>query len=193
MDKKKSNVKEKILQFIDNQEFTKQHFFSSVGLNYGNFTGPSKNASLSSEALGQIISKYPQLNPEWLLTGKGEMLREPPAEPHKDADLQTTKCVIGNTPVVREPDIASLPKTKDQQAIINEYADALLEEKREKTELLDKLRNLQDETNRAERGRADAEQRVAEAEQRVAEAERGRAEAYKLLAEERGKKKGKSR
>ena len=33
------------------------------------------NSNLGSNNLAKIVSEFPEINPEWLLTGKGEMLR----------------------------------------------------------------------------------------------------------------------
>lgn len=70
-----SNIKERVLQFADCHEGNKQTFFRKVGLNYGNFTGKSKESDLNSSSLEQILTAYPELNPIWLITGKQEMLK----------------------------------------------------------------------------------------------------------------------
>lgn len=70
-----SNIKERVLLFADNQEGNKQSFFRKVGLNYGNFTGKSKETDLSSSSIEQILTTYPEINPTWLLTGKQEMFK----------------------------------------------------------------------------------------------------------------------
>ncbi|MCT7903708.1 MAG: hypothetical protein N4435_00675 [Candidatus Ornithobacterium hominis] len=54
-------------------ENSKQDFFRKTGLNYSNFTGKSKDSDLSSKSVAEIITMYPEINPTWLLTGKGEM------------------------------------------------------------------------------------------------------------------------
>lgn len=71
-----SNIKERILQITDYNKITKEKFFSELGMSYSSFKGKAKNKSLNSDALATIVSKYPEINPSWLLTGKGEMLHE---------------------------------------------------------------------------------------------------------------------
>ncbi|MXV38965.1 peptidase S24 [Flavobacteriaceae bacterium Ap0902] len=44
-------------------------------MSYGNFKGKSKNTPLNSNAIEDILTMCPDINPEWLLTGNGEMLK----------------------------------------------------------------------------------------------------------------------
>ena len=44
-------------------------------MSYGNFKGKSKMTPINSNALEDIITNYPEVNVEWLLTGKGNMLK----------------------------------------------------------------------------------------------------------------------
>ncbi|MDY3522013.1 hypothetical protein PG614_10265 [Riemerella anatipestifer] len=71
-----TNIKERILYYTDIKGFTKEKFFEELGVTYGNFKGKAKEKALSSDILAKIVSKYPEINPEWLLTGRGEMLKE---------------------------------------------------------------------------------------------------------------------
>lgn len=85
-----TNIKERVLYFTDYKGFAKEKFFEELGVTYGNFKGKAKEKALSSDVLAKIVSKYPELNPEWLLTGEGEMLKSD-----------------NNTPAVAEPQIPS--------------------------------------------------------------------------------------
>ena len=70
-----TNIKERVLYFTDYKGFAKEKFFEELGVTYRNFKGKAKEKALSSDVLAKIVSKYPELNPEWLLTGEGEMLK----------------------------------------------------------------------------------------------------------------------
>jgi hypothetical protein len=83
-----TNAKERILYFIESQQINKEYFFEKVGLSYSNFKGIQKKSGLNTDAIVKILSIYPELNVEWLITGNGEMLKgyseknkieEPPA------------------------------------------------------------------------------------------------------------------
>lgn len=65
--------KNRVLIFIEYLKLPKSTTIKSIGLNYSNFTGKSKNSSLCSSALVKLLKAFPNLNLDWLLTGKGEM------------------------------------------------------------------------------------------------------------------------
>lgn len=69
------NIKDRVLYLAENKEISKQDFFRKTGLKYSNFTGKSKESDLTSKSVAEILLKYPDVSPEWLLTGNGEMLR----------------------------------------------------------------------------------------------------------------------
>lgn len=69
-------VKERILHFIENQHLTKESFFKEVGVTSANFRGVNLKSALSTDVVVRILSIYPDLSAEWLLTGNGEMLKE---------------------------------------------------------------------------------------------------------------------
>jgi len=66
-------MKERILQFIDYKNLSKNKFYKETGLANGIL---DKNSGLSAESIEKIYSKYPEINLHWLLTGEGEMLRK---------------------------------------------------------------------------------------------------------------------
>lgn len=76
MDKKISYIKERILEIADYKRISKEKFIENFGMTYGNFKGKQKLTSLNSDFLDKILSEIPEINAEWLLTGKGEMLKE---------------------------------------------------------------------------------------------------------------------
>ena len=74
MNNKLLTIKERILYLAENVEVNKQEFFKKIDITYGNFTGSNKNRPVNSDAINNILVNYPQTNPWWLITGKGEML-----------------------------------------------------------------------------------------------------------------------
>jgi len=73
---KKRTTKERILQFIDYEGISKQSFYKNAGLKRGILDADKLDSSISDIYLTRIIANYPKLNIEWLLTGKGSMLRD---------------------------------------------------------------------------------------------------------------------
>ena len=75
-EKSASTIKERVVRFVESQHIKKAHFFSTIGMTYAAFKGDMLYRGLNSTAIGEMITKYPQVNPDWLLTGKGNMLRD---------------------------------------------------------------------------------------------------------------------
>lgn len=76
MSKNLLNIKDRILYFAENKEVSKQEFFRKTGLKYSNFTGKSKESDLNSKSVAEILLIYPEINPLWLISGNGDMLKE---------------------------------------------------------------------------------------------------------------------
>ncbi|WP_163401187.1 S24 family peptidase [Flavobacterium fluviatile] len=68
-----STQKERILQFIENKGISKNKFYIQTGISNGIL---DKKSGLSMETVEKFYSTYSEINPEWLLTGKGSMLKE---------------------------------------------------------------------------------------------------------------------
>lgn len=66
-------MKERILQFIEYKRLSKNKFYKKTGLSNGIL---DKQGGISSDSLEKIYYVYPEINLDWLLTGKGEMLKK---------------------------------------------------------------------------------------------------------------------
>ncbi len=71
-----TNIKERILHISDLKGIKKEDFFKDLGFSYANFKGIQKKSALGSDSIDIILSKYPDIDANWLLTGKGEMLKD---------------------------------------------------------------------------------------------------------------------
>jgi phage repressor protein C with HTH and peptisase S24 domain len=70
-----SNIKERILTIPEKKGISKEYFFSQIGMTYGNFKGKSKNTPINSNAIVDILSIYPDISIDWLVTGSGSMIK----------------------------------------------------------------------------------------------------------------------
>lgn len=68
-------IKERIIQVIEIKGIAKEKFFEKIGVTSANFRGKAKKTPLNSTAIENVLSEIPELNPEWLLTGKGTMFK----------------------------------------------------------------------------------------------------------------------
>lgn len=68
------NVQNRIKEFIKHKKLTITAFEVSIGVSNGYINSMRK--SFSNDKFNFIVEIYSDINPEWLLTGKGEMLRE---------------------------------------------------------------------------------------------------------------------
>lgn len=60
------------MQYLEYKAITKYKFYQKTGISNGFL---DKKGAIGSDKCEIIISYFPDLNPEWLLTGKGEMLK----------------------------------------------------------------------------------------------------------------------
>lgn len=69
-----NGVKDRIKLFIKKLGVTIQDFEKSISVSNGYVNSISK--SIGIDKIGLILEKYPNLNIEWVLIGKGEMIKE---------------------------------------------------------------------------------------------------------------------
>ncbi len=69
------NTKERIIQFIDSKGISKSDFLIKTNIKRGFLDKDKMGVSVSDHFLAKIIGAFPELNIEWLITGKGEMIK----------------------------------------------------------------------------------------------------------------------
>ena len=68
-------IVDRIKLFIEHKNISLRRFDESIGMSKGYMSRQIKtNASVGGDVLARIIDAYPELNPVWLLQGKGDML-----------------------------------------------------------------------------------------------------------------------
>lgn len=68
-------IKQRLLLFAETQGIPKGEFYEKISVPQSNFGGKSMKSSLASSKITEILTQYPDLNSDWLLLGRGEMLR----------------------------------------------------------------------------------------------------------------------
>ena len=72
MENKFTSIKNRVVEIAENQDISKEDFFSSIGMTSANFRGKAKETPLNSNAIVNIITKYPSTDLYWLLTGRSK-------------------------------------------------------------------------------------------------------------------------
>lgn len=75
MEENFNQIKLRIVQFTDSQQISIRKFCEKISVNPSNFGTSNMKSSLSSDILSRILITYPILSPDWVLLGRGEMLR----------------------------------------------------------------------------------------------------------------------
>lgn len=66
-------ITERIIKYLDTKGITKYKFCKDLGFSNGFL---DKSREITTDKYANILVYFPELNPEWLLTGKGNMLRD---------------------------------------------------------------------------------------------------------------------
>jgi hypothetical protein len=77
---KKFMIKERLKQLAEYKEISIRNFEQYCELKRGNISNMGENTEIGSDKLAKIIDKIPEINPKWLLTGRGSMLNKTESE-----------------------------------------------------------------------------------------------------------------
>lgn len=88
------NTVKRIKSFIDYKGISVRKFEETVGFSNGSFASQyRKNKTIGVDKVENILHLFPEINPEWLLTGKGEMLKTDHENNEKTAVVPLTDSV----------------------------------------------------------------------------------------------------
>lgn len=69
-----SPIKQRILEFASTLGISKRDFYANIGVSRGTL---ESKTGITEDVVAKFIAKYPEVSPEWLLTGKGDTLKQP--------------------------------------------------------------------------------------------------------------------
>lgn len=79
------NIKDRLLKYIEYKEISKLDFTKKANLVQGFF---NKGQGFNVIYLKNILNAFPDLNLEWLITGKGEMIKKSSPEVEQIKEMQ---------------------------------------------------------------------------------------------------------
>ena len=132
------NERERIERLIETMKLSARQFAEQIHVQPGtisNMMSGRNNPSL--DVMKRILQRYPTLNPEWLIVGKGEMWRTPPGKeaglfdelpPMVEQAVPTAERSFGGLPLRKEePQVIAAPQ-KHIRNIVVYYTDGTYEE-----------------------------------------------------------------
>lgn len=69
------NTKQRLLQYLAAQNISVYTFSKALGFSSSNFCGAALKSELSGAQLSKILTYYDDLNADWLICGRGNMLK----------------------------------------------------------------------------------------------------------------------
>jgi hypothetical protein len=70
------NTKVRILQYLEYKGISKPQFYTDIDIKRGLLDSDKMNATVTDIVVAKILVKYRDIDPSWLLTGEGTMLRD---------------------------------------------------------------------------------------------------------------------
>lgn len=72
-----SPIKQRILSFAGTLGISKRDFYTKIGVSRGTL---ESKTGITEDVITKFFATYPEINIEWLMTGRGEMLADKPAQ-----------------------------------------------------------------------------------------------------------------
>lgn len=141
-----ATTRERIRYFVENQQIKPQDFFNKTGLKRGYLDTSHSESAVKDTVIAKILENYQQINPVWLLTGKGEMLSSAttlnePGEAYKKEGSHLKGILFEDQTVIERKlnlilkkiddlnelnkDVAEIKKTVERLAVIDEINDEI--------------------------------------------------------------------
>ena len=107
-----SNIKQNILQFIERQNISKNKLYEKTGISNGTL---SQKGGMSESKIMKFLSAYTEVSAEWLLTGKGEMLKSSVQNIVQNSGKNSINNISGNIKQQNYNELMEIIREKDRQ------------------------------------------------------------------------------
>lgn len=126
-------MKERILQIIENKGLNKNKFYSITGLSNGFL---DKSGSIGVDKLEKILNSFPDIDSDWLITGKGNMLKsekdfiqiseQTESVPVYNIDFTASDINVFNDNIAEVIGYLNIPELKGSERVIIARGDSML-------------------------------------------------------------------
>lgn len=107
-------MNDRLKQFIDYLNISTRKFEQNISASNGQIAKfLTKNTTIQSDILLKIFDKYPELSAEWLMRGKGEMLRQGGGKSEEN-----TPCYTDFLEMIREKDRQIAEKDRQMSQLL---------------------------------------------------------------------------
>lgn len=113
-----ARIKDRVIEYLKIRGITKQNFCEKTGISYANMVGKSLQSELGGDQIYEILYSFPDINPDWLLLGKGDMLRQDSKK--SDAFSPDHDAFYKNFIYEKDKKIEELTRENEQLRIENE-------------------------------------------------------------------------
>lgn len=107
-----SVIKQNILLFIERQDISKYELYKKTGISNGTL---SQKGGMSEENIIKFLSVYREVSAEWLLTGKGEMLKSSVQNIVQNSGKNSINNISGNIEQQNYNELMEIIREKDRQ------------------------------------------------------------------------------
>jgi hypothetical protein len=130
---KKSKIKQRMLQVIELDGISRNHFYTKTGITRGIL---DQNNGISEENIAKFLAFFSSISVDWLIIGKGEMLRNDEKNSSDNHSIKEDKNIsdIGNG-----SHINIMGERSHGNMVINGETDKLLLAIKEKDERIDRI------------------------------------------------------
>lgn len=109
---KKSQIKQNILQFIEYKGITRYKFYQITGITRGVL---DQNNGMNEDNIARFLDSFPDINANWLITGRGSMLKSNVSIENGDGSTQVIDDGNNiNTPSTLDKALDALAKSQEQ-------------------------------------------------------------------------------
>lgn len=70
-------IKDRIIHLLEVKRAKTEETFKALGTTSANFRGRAKETPVNSDIVERLFEMFPDLNLEWLITGEGQMFKQP--------------------------------------------------------------------------------------------------------------------